>query len=123
MKYLEWKKQTGVDCYENQGGDPILPDPYPENLSLSQCQAACETDSSCEGIIRRASEGQGSGICYKRKNIVLVRCVRDPMWDLHLKQGSGGNPSTTKRPTTQRPTTTRRPVTNSSKEYNRKHNH
>jgi len=113
MKYLEWKKQTGVDCYENQGGDPILPDPYSENLSLSQCQEACEKDSTCEGIIRRASEGQGSGICYKRKNIVLVRCVRDPMWDLHLKQGSGGNPSTTQRPTTQRPTTTKKPVTNS----------
>ena len=90
IEYLEWEKQKGVDCYENQGGDPILPDPYSENLSLSQCQAACETDSSCEGIIRKASEGQGSGICYKRKNIVLVRCVRDPVWDLHIKQGAGG---------------------------------
>merc|ERR1719320_1658737 len=50
-------------------GDPITPDPYSESVSLNQCQAACETDSSCEGIIRKASEGQGAGICYKRKNI------------------------------------------------------
>ena len=90
IKCLEWQKQTGVDCYENQGGDPVLPDPYSDSVSLSQCQAACETDSSCEGIIRRSAEGEGSGICYKRKNIVLVRCVRDPVWDLHLKKGSGG---------------------------------
>ena len=90
IKYLDWQKQTGVDCYENQGGDPISPDPYSESVSLNQCQAACETDSSCEGIIRKASEGQGAGICYKRKNIVLVRCVKDPMWDLHLKKGSEG---------------------------------
>jgi len=106
-----WQKKTGVDCYENQGGDPILPDPYSDSVTLGQCKAACETDSSCQGIIRRAAEGQGSGICYKRKNIVLVRCVGDPVWDLHLKQGSGGEPAPTGRPTTQRPTT-RKPVTN-----------
>ena len=91
--FLGWQKKTGVDCYENQGGDPILPDPYSDSVTLGQCKAACETDSSCQGIIRRAAEGQGSGICYKRKNIVLVRCVGDPVWNLHLKQGSGGKTS------------------------------
>ena len=83
--------QAGVDCYQGRGGDPVLPDPYSDSVSLSQCQAACDYDSSCQGFIRRASEGQGSGICYRRKNIILSRCVRDSVWNLHMKPGSGGN--------------------------------
>jgi len=94
----KWKKQTGVDCYQGKGGDPILPDPFSNSLTLNQCKSACESDSSCQGIIRKASEQQGVGICYKRTNIVISRCVRDSVWDLHTKPGSGGSSSTTTRP-------------------------
>jgi len=81
-----WVLNSGIDCYANSGGDPIQPDPYSNNLSLEQCKTACQQDSQCEGIIRKASDGQGSGICYKRKNIQLVRCVHDRSWNLYKKQ-------------------------------------
>lgn len=98
----KWKKQTGVDCYQGRGGDPILPDPYSESVTLNQCKTACDADSSCQAIIREASDGEGSGICYKRRNLVVSKCVRDPVWNLHLKpgSGSGGTPATTVRPPT-----------------------
>ena len=81
---LEWEKLTGVDCYQGKGADPIQPDPFSNSLTLDQCQAVCE------GIIRKSSDVQGSGICYKRRNIVIGNCVKDPVWDLHKKPGSGG---------------------------------
>ena len=81
----EWKKTAGLDCYEGKGGDPIQPDPYSTNLSLEQCRAVCNQDSSCEGVIRKASDGQAQGICYKRRNLQLGNCVQDSVWDLHQK--------------------------------------
>ena len=87
---LEWEKLPGMDCYQGNGAYTIQPDPYSNTLTLKQCQAVCDQDYSCEGIIRKSSDGQGSGICYKRRNIVFGNCVKDPVWDLHNKPGSGG---------------------------------
>ena len=92
----EWKKSAGLDCYAGKGGDPIQPDPYSNNLSLKECRDVCQQDSTCEGIIRKASEKQAKGICYKRKNLQLGKCVKDAIWDLHQK-------------------TSKQPVTNNSK--------
>ena len=33
---------------------------------------------------------EGGGLCYKRKNLVLGNCVRDPKWDLFIKAGTKG---------------------------------
>ena len=88
----EWEKTAGLDCYEGKGGDPIQPDPYSNNLSLQQCRDVCKEDPSCEGIIRKASEKQSQGICYKRKNLQLGSCVQDAVWDLHQK--TAGKPVT-----------------------------
>ena len=79
-----------MDCYEGHGGDPIQPDPHSYDLSLSDCQAACAADISCEGIITRVAY-EGGGLCYKKKNLVLSDCVRDPKWDLFIKAGTKGN--------------------------------
>ena len=81
----QWKKSTGLDCYDGNGGDPIQPDPYSNNLSVQECRDVCQQDSTCEGIIRKASEKQAKGICYKRKNLQLGECVQDAIWDLHQK--------------------------------------
>ena len=81
----DWILEQGLDCYEGKGGDPIQPDPHSSSLTLQQCRAVCEQEPSCEGIIRKASDKQSSGICYRRKNLQLGKCVQDPEWDLHQK--------------------------------------
>ena len=60
-------------------------------MSLQDCKAACTADYNCQGVIRKTSDGQGSGVCYKRRNIVTGHCVRDPVWELHRKPTSGGD--------------------------------
>ena len=80
-----WAKTAGLDCYEGKGGDPIQPDPYSTNLSLEQCRYACNQDSQCQGVIRKAADQQGQGVCYKRTNLQIGSCVQDSVWDLHQK--------------------------------------
>ena len=87
--YLAWQKVASLDCYAGRGGDPIQPDPYSNHMSLNDCKAACNADYNCQGVIRKSSDGQGSGVCYKRRNIVTNNCVRDPVWDLHRKPSGG----------------------------------
>jgi len=95
-----WKKLGSLDCYQGKGGDPILPDPFSNSVTLAQCKAACKSDASCQGIIRKSTDGRNSGICYKRKNLVVAQCVADPTWELHVKPNSGVSTATTKRPPT-----------------------
>ena len=60
-------------------------------LSLSECKKACEADNSCEGIVTQLGS-EASGLCYKRRNLDLSKCVQDPKWNLFIKTGSpGGN--------------------------------
>merc|ERR1712198_16708 len=82
----------------------ILPDPYSKSISLQDCKAACASDSACQGIIRKYSDGQGRGICYKRRNLVVSRCVSDPQWELYVNPASGVSTATTPKPVTQPPT-------------------
>ena len=79
-----------MDCYQGKGGDPIQPDPYSNSISLQDCKAACASDLACQGIIRKYSDGMGRGICYKRRNLVVSKCVSDPQWELHVNLASGG---------------------------------
>ena len=79
-RLLRWKRR-----------DPIQPGPYSNSMSLQDCKAACTADYNCQGVIRKTSDGQGSGVCYKRRNIVTSHCVRDPVWELHRKPTSGGD--------------------------------
>ena len=81
----DWKKTAGLDCYEGKGGDPLGPEPFSTNLSLEQCRDACDQDNQCQGIIRKASDQQEQGFCYKRTNLQLGNCVQDSVWDLHQK--------------------------------------
>merc|ERR1719317_1607142 len=97
LKSNSWQKVASLDCYAGRGGDPIQPDPYSNHMSLNDCKAACNADYNCQGVIRKSSDGQGSGVCYKRRNIVTNNCVRDPVWDLHRKP-SGGSSSASSRP-------------------------
>lgn len=97
LKSNSWDKVSGLDCYAGRGGDPIQPDPYSNMITLRDCKAACDADHNCQGVIRRSTDGQGSGVCYKRRNIYTSHCVKDPVWDLHRKP-SGGSSSATHRP-------------------------
>jgi len=98
LKSNTWEKLASLDCYAGRGGDPIQPDPYSNSMSLQDCKAACTADYNCQGVIRKTSDGQGSGVCYKRRNVVTGHCVRDPVWELHRKPTSGGSASATSRP-------------------------
>ena len=87
----QWLQYQGLDCYQGHGGDPIHPDPLSDALSLSECKKACEADNSCEGIVTQLGS-EASGLCYKRRNLDLSKCVQDPKWNLFIKTGSpGGN--------------------------------
>ena len=87
----QWLQYQGLDCYQGHGGDPIHPDPLSDALSLSECKKACEADNSCEGIITRAGS-EATGLCYKRRNLDLSKCVQDAKWNLFIKTGwAGGN--------------------------------
>merc|ERR1711892_763388 len=70
LKSNSWEKLASLDCYAGRGGDPLQPDPYSNSMSLQDCKAACTADYNCQGVIRKTSDGQGSGVCYKRRNIV-----------------------------------------------------
>jgi len=98
LKSNTWQKTSSLDCYAGRGGDPIQPDPYSNRISLNDCKSACTADANCQGIIRRSSDGTGAGVCYKRRNIVTSNCVRDPVWELHMKPTSGGSSRPTSRP-------------------------
>jgi len=86
QRATSWEQHQGTDCYEGKGGQPLLPDPYHNSLSLAQCQAACAQDSACKGVIRKA--GEQTGICYRRRGIQLANCVKDSTWDLFIKKES-----------------------------------
>ena len=85
---LSWHKHQGKNCYnwngDWNGADNMSPEPYSNSLSLSDCQDACETDASCEGVvIERGKESLGR--CYKRKNIQLSDCMDNTDKDVYLK--------------------------------------
>jgi len=98
LKSNSWEKLSSLDCYAGRGGDPIQPDPYSNSISLRDCKAACDADYNCQGVIRKSSDGQGSGVCYKRRNIVRSNCVRDPLWELHQKPSRGSSSATARPP-------------------------
>ena len=82
-----WKKYDSTDCYEGNGGDPVpgKPDPYSNSFTLDECKDACQADTSCEGIIREASDGDSEGLCYLRLNLELNKCAEDSIWELYTK--------------------------------------
>jgi len=86
QRATSWEQHRGTDCYEGKGGQPLSPDPFYNSLSLAQCQAACDQDSACKGVIRKA--GEQTGICYRRRGIQLANCVKDSTWDLFIKRES-----------------------------------
>jgi len=93
-----WRQSPGLDCYQGRGGTPLHPDPHSTSMSVSQCQAACNSRPECQGAIT----GQG-GKCYLRTNINVSQCVRDSQWTLHLSpryRGSTVTPTATPTPTT-----------------------
>jgi len=85
-----WEKHENTDCYQGNGGDPVpgKPDPYSSSLTLAECKEVCQEDSSCEGIIREASDGDSEGLCYLRHNIDQSKCLEDSIWELHTKDGT-----------------------------------
>ena len=81
---LSWRKYRGKNCFQGHGADNMLPEPYSNSLSLTNCQGACEEDQSCEGIvIKRGKESLGP--CFMRRNIQLSGCRDNQPLDLYLK--------------------------------------
>ena len=78
-----------MDCYSGHGAVDILPEPYSSSMSLYDCKAACEADSSCEAIVIQAGS-EAAGPCHKRRNLELSNCVSGTVWHLFTKSGSGG---------------------------------
>eukprot|EP00091_Calanus_sinicus_P002125 TRINITY_DN12184_c0_g1_i5.p1 TRINITY_DN12184_c0_g1~~TRINITY_DN12184_c0_g1_i5.p1 ORF type:complete len:297 (-),score=53.76 TRINITY_DN12184_c0_g1_i5:345-1178(-) len=86
-KKVGWLKYDSTDCYQGNGGDPVpgKPDPYSNSLTLSECKDVCQSEASCEGIIREASDGESKGLCYLRLNLDQSKCIEDSIWELHTK--------------------------------------
>ena len=82
-----WKVHEGLDCYDGKGGVAMAPDPYSNSLSLAECKAACTGEEGCKAVVKRAGE-VGPGVCYRRSNVVLGECVRDPVWNLYTQEDS-----------------------------------
>ena len=61
-------------------------EPYSPSMSLSDCQAACEVDRSCEGFIS-VSKNDEPGPCYKRKNLQPWECENEKYHSLFIKVG------------------------------------
>ena len=81
---ISWRKYLRKNCWQGRGADNVLPEPYSDSLSLTNCQGACEIDESCEGIvIKRGKESLGP--CFMRRNIELSRCKDYEPYDLYLK--------------------------------------
>ena len=68
-----------------KGAVLIKQDPFSNNLSLQECQDACQQDSKCAGIIRKSSDNIGKGVCIKRKTLQVGKCAKDATWNLHEK--------------------------------------
>ena len=79
-----WRKYDSKNCYDGNGADTMVPNPYSSALSLSDCQAACEADDSCEGIVVEKGR-EASGPCYKRKNIQPTECPTSGASNLYMK--------------------------------------
>ena len=81
---LSWRKYLRKNCWEGNGADNLLPEPYSNSLSLPDCKDACELDESCEGIVIKRGE-ESLGPCFMRKNIQLSSCRDYQPYDLYLK--------------------------------------
>jgi len=91
----EWTVHSGLDCYQDQGGDPISPDPLPNKVNLAECKEACLSDSSCEGIVRDSTDNDGPGLCYLRTNVMVSQCEQGTKWQLHTNSRLGEEEETT----------------------------
>ena len=77
-----WQKIDGKNCYTGKGAISLLPNPYSDSLSLSECQYACAIDDNCEGVIVRISDER----CHKRTNIHIAECNNDSRYNLFIKE-------------------------------------
>ena len=84
---LAWAKHPGRNCYwENHGAEEV---DYPwgkavdKVKTLHACQAACveAADFGCHGVLFQAATGN----CYRKKDIVVEKCVRDESVDLYVR--------------------------------------
>ena len=80
---VKWLKYESKNCYDWNGADNIAPNPYSSALSLTDCQAACETDGACEGILVEKGK-EASGRCFKRRNIQPADCIPNNNLDLFI---------------------------------------
>ena len=77
-----WQKIEGKNCYDGKGAIAMLPNPYSNSLSLSDCQYACAIDDNCEGVIVTLYDER----CHKRTNIHIAECDNDPRYNLFIKE-------------------------------------
>ena len=93
----EWTVTPGKDCSPGEGGEAIGEDSESTSISLSKCLAACEEDTTCVAVVRRAQDEAGP--CYMRlANLsfkAVFDCVPKPQVQYQLdpmcgRQGAGG---------------------------------
>jgi len=78
----EWTVTPGTDCSPGEGGESIGQDSDTTSISLNKCLAACEEDTTCVAVVRRAQDEAGP--CYMRSSINLVLCVADKELEVHM---------------------------------------
>ena len=75
-----WHKHDSKNCFDGSGATWL----NFNALSLSDCQAACEADENCEGIVVDKGK-EASGRCFKRRNIEPSKCQSNHNNNLWIK--------------------------------------
>ena len=84
---LPWPKYPGRNCYWKNHGAEEVDYPWGKAVAnvktLHACQAACveAADFGCHGVLFQVATGN----CYRKKDIVVEKCVRDESVDLYVR--------------------------------------
>ena len=84
---LAWPKYPGRNCYWKNHGAEEVDYPWGKAVAnvktLHACQAACveAADFGCHGVLFQVATGN----CYRKKDIVVEKCVRDESVDLYVR--------------------------------------
>eukprot|EP00931_Biecheleriopsis_adriatica_P115776 TRINITY_DN91528_c0_g1_i1.p1 TRINITY_DN91528_c0_g1~~TRINITY_DN91528_c0_g1_i1.p1 ORF type:complete len:422 (+),score=48.53 TRINITY_DN91528_c0_g1_i1:38-1267(+) len=85
-----WVRHRGLNCCLGYGSELVLGDdpvrPISTNMSLVQCEAACESSEDCDGIVVPSN---GAPQCYRRTRVNMSECLRDPGYDFYHRPGAG----------------------------------
>jgi len=87
-----WTQQKGYNCYSGHGATEIDKGPIGK-MTVEQCEAKCDEDSTCTAITYATSGAGGSSEeCWRRKEIQLSACDKGSPYDTYMKGSAPPSP-------------------------------